>query len=653
VPIDRFKLRYHPGTIKHLGLQMYSTLPPVLGELISNAWDADSPAVDITIPTTRFTDASEIVIRDWGVGMTDQQVQDHYLEVGRDRRRHDGEHSAGGRVLMGRKGIGKFSPFGIAHEIEVETVRDGITSRFVMRWPDILAHDPLTPIEFPNLGPSGTITDGTLVTLRDLQRYRTRAPSIGSLRHKLARRFAVIRPDFQVVINGDPITPEERELERLVEVDASGRPYLWTYDNVEVRPGTGWTVSGWIGALSTTAHQIEGVDRGIAVMARGKLVQEPWDFEAAVGQQYALAYIVGELTAEFVDAEEDTIATSRSTLVWDTEANAAFKEWGAAEVRRIAREWAERRRKDNETRLLESPQYQLFLRETAGVENHRARRVADRLIREVIGNNPVGDDRSKEAVIRMCIDYLKFDAFVDLADELAHAEVTDPGELLRLFTEWEIVEAREMMRVTEGRIRTIQRLQDLIDENALEVPTLHNFLREFPWVLDPRWTLIADEKTFSNVLRERFPDDTLPESDRRIDFLCVRENAQLVVVEIKRPGSVASDSALAQIENYVHFMRDAVARTSDPHMAITDVVGYLLVGDISSRGMVEQKCRSLASAGIYVRRYRDLLEMVKRSHRAFLDRYQALQTAAQDQRSLPSDAPDDRRAERSALPRAG
>lgn len=651
MPLETFILQFQAGTLKHLGLQMYSSLPPVLGELVANAWDADSPRVAIEIPETRFGEDSEIAVRDWGTGMTDAQVQQRYLQIGRDRRREDKSDMTKGRKaplstphfpprpVMGRKGIGKFSPFGIARELEIETVSEGVTSRFVMNYDAIMEQASAGEISFPNLPPTGNVSEGTLVTLRVLQRYRTQAPRIGQLRRGLARRFSVISSDFEVIVNGKPITMAERDLKSRLDVDADGYPYLWEYDDVEVREGSGLTVSGWIGALDRTADQ-EGIQRGVAVMARGKLVQEPWVFEATVGQQYALSYLVGELTAEFVDGEEDTIATSRNTLVWDTDANRAFKEWGQKEINRIARQWAEKRSSDNQRDLEASPLYKLFLRESAGIENRRARKAADKLIRETIGANPVADDRSKESVIRMCIDYLKFDAFVDLANDLAETEIHDTDQLVRLFREWEMVEAREMMRVTEGRIRTIQRLQQLIDEDALEVPTLHTFLREFPWVLDPRWNLIADEKRLSTMLREQFPDDDLEVPDRRIDFLCVREGRQLVVVEIKRPGVRASAKELSQVEDYVHFMRDLAARSTDPELATSEVVGYLLVGDIVDRGTVRQKVDSLAAARIYVRTYEDLLEMVKRSHRDFLERYRALREAADGSRENEVPAAD-------------
>jgi len=51
----------------------------------------------------------------------------------------------------------------------------------------------------------------------------------------------------------------------------------------------------------------------------------------------------------------------------------------------------------------------------------------------------------------MCLDFMEFDAFQGLAQELAAVELKDTGTLLNLFREWEIVEAKEMMRVTKGR----------------------------------------------------------------------------------------------------------------------------------------------------------------------------------------------------------
>ena len=416
-------------------------------------------------------------------------------------------------------------------------------------------------------------------------------------------------------------------MQRLLAKDESGAPYLWHF-NEEIEPDTDWVVSGWIGALDRTTPDADGVDRGISVMARGKLVQEPFLFNAVVGQQYALSYLVGELHAEFVDQAEDTIGTSRNVLVWDTEANAKLMDWGQRRVNKIAREWAQKRQTDNMQRLEDNQLYRGFKSRAKDIGNQRALKLADSLVRQAISKNPTADVDDLEPIIKTSLDFLEFDSFWEITQDLVGSDVDDVERLLGLFKEWEIVEAKEMSRVTEGRIATIEKLQLLIEKDAPEIPTLHNFLKEFPWVIDPRWTLVDDEVRYSKLLKERFPDANLAESDRRIDFLCVRESTNLVVVEIKRPSVRVSRRELQQIMDYVFFVREHVGRSTDEGTTYQNVVGYLLCGDLVKTGDVSRYRDMLAKDQIYVRRYGELLDMVLRMHGAFIERYDQLKRRA-------------------------
>ena len=630
-----YRMDFDISTIKHLGLQMYATLPPVIGELVANAWDANATEVEITIPETQLDDASQILIRDNGMGMSDRDIRDKYLIVGRDRREKEGTDQTPPplkRPIMGRKGIGKFSAFGIARNLEVESASNGTVSRFVMDYDEMLENAQRRQAEFPPLPPTGTVTRGTTITLKRITKYQTRRISLQALRRGLARRFSILgsQHEFQVAINGSPISVEERDMQRLLAKDADGNAYLWQFENQEITPETGWTVSGWIGALDRTTPDADGVDRGISIMARGKLVQEPFLFNTVVGQQYALSYLVGELHAEFVDAGEDTIGTSRNVLVWDTEANAKLMEWGQQQVKKIARKWAEKRQIDNVRKLEDNNLYRSFKERANEIGNQRALQLADNLVRQAVSKNPTAGADELEPIIKTSLDFLEFDTFWEITQDLVKSDVDDVAALLGLFKEWEIVEAKEMSRVTEGRIATIEKLQRLIETDALEVPTLHNFLKEFPWVIDPRWTLVDDEVHYSKLLKKEFPDTEPVESDRRIDFLCVRESTNLVVVEIKRPQARASSRALDQIRRYVSFVRDHVKGTTDPEMKYQNVVGYLLCGDLVNTGDVREYINILENSQIYIQRYGDLLDRVKRMHEEFIKRYNQLKQRAKD-----------------------
>lgn len=111
-------LTFAGNIVKHLGVQMYAGRPvPAIAELISNAWDADATTVDVRLPLDRAWDAANeddfIEVSDNGNGMSWDMVRLAYLDVGRDRREADKtDKSPGGRLLQGRKGVGKLAGFG-------------------------------------------------------------------------------------------------------------------------------------------------------------------------------------------------------------------------------------------------------------------------------------------------------------------------------------------------------------------------------------------------------------------------------------------------------------------------------------------------------------------------------------------------------------
>ena len=334
---------------------------------------------------------------------------------------------------------------------------------------------------------------------------------------------------------------------------------------------------------------------------------------------------VGEVHAEFVDQDEDTVATSRNELVWDSPSNVTLKHWGQQKVNKLAREWSERRSKFNEQRLMKIPLYRDFEKRAYELGNKRSIKLALDLVRQAIRKNPTAEIEDLRPIVQTSLDFLEFDKFRDISQDLAQSELSDVARILDLFREWEVIEAMEMSRVTEGRVVAIEKLQELIDTNALEVPDLHQFLKEFPWALDPRWTLVGDEVSYSDLLRQEFPEsDTGIEVNRRIDFLCIREAETLVVVEIKRPASRVSSKDLRQIGDYVHFMRNCIEQSTDSDVSYKRVIGYLFCGDVVNEGIVRQEVKGLERDEIYVRKYVDLLEMVRRLHAQFIKKYDEL-----------------------------
>ena len=69
-PPRTYTMPFEPTTVDHLGLQLYGTLPPVISEIVSNAYDAEASRVEITLPIGPIDASCEVVIRDLGHGLS-------------------------------------------------------------------------------------------------------------------------------------------------------------------------------------------------------------------------------------------------------------------------------------------------------------------------------------------------------------------------------------------------------------------------------------------------------------------------------------------------------------------------------------------------------------------------------------------------------
>ena len=108
--------------LNHLGRNLYRSFVTVLGEAISNSWDADAENVHICID--RKTDS--FFIKDDGIGMTSDDFQKKFLKIGYSKREEGGALSQRGRPYIGRKGIGKLALLSCAKRITVATkTQDG------------------------------------------------------------------------------------------------------------------------------------------------------------------------------------------------------------------------------------------------------------------------------------------------------------------------------------------------------------------------------------------------------------------------------------------------------------------------------------------------------------------------------------------------
>lgn len=112
-----FNFNISLSVLDHLGRNLYRSFITVIGEAISNSWDADAENVWITIER----EENYFVIKDDGIGMSEQDFQDKFLKIGYTKRKNGDQKSSGGRPFIGRKGIGKLALLSCAKKINIIT----------------------------------------------------------------------------------------------------------------------------------------------------------------------------------------------------------------------------------------------------------------------------------------------------------------------------------------------------------------------------------------------------------------------------------------------------------------------------------------------------------------------------------------------------
>ena len=218
--------------LNHLGRNLYRSFITVLGEAISNAWDADARNVRITIDR----DKGMLIIEDDGHGMTEDDFQNKFLKIGYSKRKNNVSATENGRPFIGRKGIGKLALLSCAKRITIltKTVNTDLVGGIIDNSGlDEAIKDDVSTNEYKLGVPDVSIVErfgkdmvsGTVILFEEINDgIRNRIQYIRKL-VALYFRFSLLDPSFHIFLNGSQITLDE--LTDLI----NGTQFLWKINN--------------------------------------------------------------------------------------------------------------------------------------------------------------------------------------------------------------------------------------------------------------------------------------------------------------------------------------------------------------------------------------------------------------------------------------
>lgn len=621
---DELRISFDINTINHLGVKLYTTIPPMVAELVSNAWDADARNVYIHLLDG---EQKSISVSDDGVGMSFDELNNFFLMVGRNRRLELGkDETDSGRKVLGKKGLGKLSMFGIGRKITVTTIKDGIKNSFVMSYDEIsnLGNGEYKPHIIDYQVPTGE-KSGTTILIETLSRKSDF--DLRGLHDSLLSRFRIFSEEFIVHINNLP------ELQICKNEIPEGKyQFVWNFpDDFEVDFDIEdeknkalfeyGKAKGIKGKIYTAQTPLRKEMQGIILFSRGKLVQENKTFNAR-GNDNFFQYMSGNFDVDFIDADNaiDNCSTDRKSLAWDSFENEDLvtlnllmeklvmitqKKW------RVQRKAEKKKKIENRGHSIDK-----WLQSLNPVEKP----LAQRLTSAILENDDIADEVATEYI--ECIkDMYGFEGFKQFTIQLDELDELDNERAIKLLTDWTNIEAKEYAKIAIGRIKTIEQFEKFIRTNASERDVIQKFLEEFPWLLDPKMSKFEREVTYTRILKENFNDDYLPESNRRLDFLCTDESGVIHVIELKRPNIRITLKEIQQIAEYVKFLKGHYKST------ITEIRGYLISDNMKFDDGVDIIIDGLRSQNIYVKSYSDLLAEARRYNKSLYDMYTKIDEA--------------------------
>lgn len=334
---DPFKFAISLSVLNHLGRNLYRNFITVLGEAISNSWDADATNVWIDIDW----DAKSFLIVDNGVGMDADAFQNCFLKIGYSKRKAGNSATTKGRPFIGAKGIGKLALLSCAQRVTIlsKTAHGNrIGGTIDNSGLDEAIQDDLVPDDYPleNYDASIEHPNFDLSQSGTLLKFETSSVlsrvSEDQIRKLLAMnfRFSLIDTDFKIWVNGNPISIDDLKgladkTQFLWKLNDFSDEFIESCQNLLVTssaPATKLKVAGYLATVDLpSALKVRGAagdERAtVDLFVNGRL-REKNLLRHFPTQRIVESYLFGQIHFDEMDGDGDTPFTSSREGVVET-----------------------------------------------------------------------------------------------------------------------------------------------------------------------------------------------------------------------------------------------------------------------------------------------------------------------------------------------
>jgi hypothetical protein len=679
-----------PHIVQDLGINLYTSLSRVLVEFVANAHDADATSITIAMDKAAIDQARrgisaafrydvkmfeiekkpyhpleertlppalQIVIEDNGHGMSRTDLQDKYLHAGRRRREEEkAVRSPKGRVLMGRKGLGKLAGFGVARVMTLisRAAGEAHATKITLDYAELIRQRDTKDISIPEttLEDGGNLpaTGGTRIILTHLF-YSGTGNRMDTVENEIGDHFGQIDPeDFAVRLNGQPVEPTPRNLvfawpepdqpiDRMIDKEIlieDGRSLKFKY---RMR-------------FTARGEALNAKERGVRVYAHRRLAAIASLLQADTNMHgfRMTDYLDGVVIADFIDDQPaDYIATDRQGLRWDTPLLQPMYEFLSAEIKEACKQ-RQKRLDDDAPAVVVGDAWTKQEIESAGLSKRHeklAYRIASTL--ESVFKKGVGDNEYK-TYLPPIVRGLGHGGVLTAISKMAAQERPDLHAVAVQITKLTAEELDHFLSVMRGRLDGITALKKICEavdfKKSNNEGELHALFNQCPWLIDPTFfeflaTNQTEESVYQRLAKDLqigafVPSDYDPTAKSEVeefgrnlrpDLVFLLGNvslSRLVIVELKAPNTPLYGEHYRQLQDYV-LQAEEFLRRKAPDSPCS--VSGILIGsmpDASSKAkdvrwlFAEiEKTRNIGQCRVY-----DILHVLRRTedaHREILE----------------------------------
>ena len=241
-------------------------------------------------------------------------------------------------------------------------------------------------------------------------------------------------------------------------------------------------------------------------------------------------------------------------------------------TRKALREWAELKGQRTEERIMQDPEIKARVER---LDNTSQKQVSHFL--KQIGQTDQEPDRALQLADSL-LRAFEYKHFHDLISQIEDVDGS-PEQLTLLLThlrEWKVLESRAILEVIKGRLEVVEKFHKMIVNDVPETASkknldnMHDLLAGYPWILNPEWQVLSEEKKISTQLKEWKAKDIKDDDEKlRYDFLALVDERKLIVIEIKRAGHPVELEELQRLEKY----KERLSRADKKELSMVMICG--------------------------------------------------------------------------------